>query len=388
MTNSQQTRPATPEEDIKALYGRVAKLNDAVSALLAPGWGSEAGIIPPGHPLHVSEQSAAAQEQGAPVDWKAVAERRERELKTVGEARHRAEKRAEAASRVGTQHMVRAERAEAAAERARALHCRNKHTGDCEHCSASDYPNYSVPHPCATIRALDAPAPAAAEDTEPSEEPADPLGALIESAKRQMVDELGESQRDVDPLEALAYHATGLSYRLERAETAIRHVRDFLTDIDTPDWHAPGTEVALRIRSLLDEALAEPTPATGPNDADTERAVTALAKAYGPMADLNHPAHPANATTTDHDKQMLAAFRRSFATGARAAHEAADEAARVFAALPRSAEQTVTRVIDLHERWVKAGPPPLGTPMSRWWDKRLVELHDAILPPDGQPKEK
>ncbi|MFC7906437.1 hypothetical protein [Streptomyces nigra] len=55
--------------------------------------------------------------------------------------------------------------------------------------------------------------------------------------------------------------------------------------------------------------------------------------------------------------------------------------ARVFAALHRSAEQDVSRVIDLYEQWVKAGPPPLGTPVSRWWDARLVELHDAILPP-------
>lgn len=50
-------------------------------------------------------------------------------------------------------------------------------------------------------------------------------------------------------------------------------------------------------------------------------------------------------------------------------------------------EATIARVIDLYERWVKAGPPPLGTPMARWWDKRLVELHDAILPPANQTKE-
>lgn len=33
------------------------------------------------------------QEQYAPVDWQAIVERRERELKTVGEARHQAETR-------------------------------------------------------------------------------------------------------------------------------------------------------------------------------------------------------------------------------------------------------------------------------------------------------
>lgn len=45
----------------------------------------------------------------------------------------------------------------------------------------------------------------------------------------------------------------------------------------------------------------------------------------------------------------------------------------------------VNRVTDLYGRWVKAGPPPLGTSMSRWWDKRLAELHAAILPAERQP---
>lgn len=60
---------------------------------------------------------------------------------------------------------------------------------------------------------------------------------------------------------------------------------------------------------------------------------------------------------------------------------------RVFAALHRSAEQDVSRAIALYERWVKAGPPPLGTPIARWWDKRLVELHNAIHPPSASPGE-
>ena len=42
-----------------------------------------------------------------------------------------------------------------AVERVRALHVRNEHTGDCEHCSERDYPDYAVPWPCPTIRALD-----------------------------------------------------------------------------------------------------------------------------------------------------------------------------------------------------------------------------------------
>lgn len=55
---------------------------------------------------------------------------------------------------------------------------------------------------------------------------------------------------------------------------------------------------------------------------------------------------------------------------------------RLLGALHRSAHEDVNRVIDLYGRWVKAGPPPLGTSMSRWWDARLAELHAAILPPD------
>ncbi|NUV54602.1 hypothetical protein G6W51_17120 [Streptomyces coelicolor] len=41
-----------------------------------------------------------------------------------------------------------------ALERVHALHRRNEHTGDCEHCSQRDYPDYAVPWPCPTIQAL------------------------------------------------------------------------------------------------------------------------------------------------------------------------------------------------------------------------------------------
>lgn len=44
------------------------------------------------------------------------------------------------------------------------------------------------------------------------------------------------------------------------------------------------------------------------------------------------------------------------------------------------AETALAGVRALRDRWVKAGPPPLGVPMSRWWDKRLVELHAALNP--------
>lgn len=64
-----------------------------------------------------------------------------------------------------------------------------------------------------------------------------------------------------------------------------------------------------------------------------------------------------------------------------------ETAARVFAGLHKSAEQDVSRVIALYEQWVKAGPPPLGVSLARWWDQRLIELHNAIQPPADQTKE-
>lgn len=43
----------------------------------------------------------------------------------------------------------------AAVERVRAQHTRVAITDDCYQCSQRDYPDYSVPWPCPTIRALD-----------------------------------------------------------------------------------------------------------------------------------------------------------------------------------------------------------------------------------------
>lgn len=57
--NMQQARKSTPDEDLRELYHRVAKLSDIASALLAPAWGSEVGIIPTDHPLYVGEKPAA-----------------------------------------------------------------------------------------------------------------------------------------------------------------------------------------------------------------------------------------------------------------------------------------------------------------------------------------
>lgn len=59
---------------------------------------------------------------------------------------------------------------------------------------------------------------------------------------------------------------------------------------------------------------------------------------------------------------------------------------RITAGLARDSAAAVQRVIALYERWVKAGPPALGTSVSRSWDQRLIELRDAVLPDDVQAR--
>ncbi|WP_435218370.1 hypothetical protein [Streptomyces sp. bgisy034] len=45
----------------------------------------------------------------------------------------------------------------------------------------------------------------------------------------------------------------------------------------------------------------------------------------------------------------------------------------------------VQRIVDLRRAWCKAGPPQLGTPVSRWWDRRLIELGEALTRPPSYP---
>ncbi|CAL9314073.1 hypothetical protein [Streptomyces sp. SudanB91_2054] len=191
-----------------------------------------------------------------------------------------------------------------------------------------------------------------------------------------------EYERDHARRRAEAASRVGTEYmvRAERAETAIERVRVLATRLEEFAENALKVDDRSLYRAIASDIYTQldgttPAPAatnatedewTGPlvppilteaiqqHDAETERAVAVLAQAYGPMADLDHPQHPINVEKT----------------------------ARVFAALHRSAEDTVTRVIALYEQWVKAGPPPLCTSTARWWDARLVELHNAIQPAD------
>lgn len=42
------------------------------------------------------------------------------------------------------------------------------------------------------------------------------------------------------------------------------------------------------------------------------------------------------------------------------------------------------RVRALRAAWIAAGPPPIGTSVSRWWDRRLVQLDTALDEPEEQ----
>lgn len=119
---------------------------------------------------------------------------------------------------------------------------------------------------------------------------------------------------------------------------------------------AKQTEAAIAsVRHLVEGAAA--TTSAGISDYDIGRHEMAVAV----LAALDEPPCPAAAEATDRETTT-----------------------RVLAALHRSAEQDVSRAIALYERWVKAGPPPLGTSMSRWWDTRLAELHTALNPTKEQ----
>jgi hypothetical protein len=134
------------------------------------------------------------------------------------------------------------------------------------------------------------------------------------------------------------------------AEAAIERVRAVACDAET---YEDAADVIAAVRAALDEPVSSPEICELPHQTiDEEDACEQRRLTDEPVSG------PAPTQATDTEKT-----------------------ARVFAALHRSAEADVTRVIDLYERWVKAGPPPLGASLARWWDMRLAELHTAILNP-------
>ncbi len=216
-----------------------------------------------------------------------------------------------------------------------------------------------------------------------------------------------ERDRARERAEAASQTGTRFMVRAERAEAAIERVRRAVQEASTSvtpvrAGRTLAGQLAARVLAALDEP-SDPAAAEAPEPAGFE-AIDKIIRCEGPtITVLDEEVKiegvrvegPAKLTVHAGPRRLNLQYN-AFINGGRAelcrddtcaCHAAAtqaterDKTTRVFAALHRSAEQDVSRVIALYQQWVKAGPPPLGTPMSRWWDARLVELHDAIVPP-------
>ncbi|WP_445524771.1 hypothetical protein [Streptomyces cyslabdanicus] len=167
--------------------------------------------------------------------------------------------------------------------------------------------------------------------------------------------------------------------RAEQAEAAAERVRTLLPDAPVDDFLAAGIRPA-DLRAALDGTEQPPSPT--PTDAAEpepsplrEQLAEALARSEGWAWD---PEHGSPSAANIHRYRKLAG----------AAVAAILPTTKLLGALHESAEQDVTRVIDLYERWCKAGPPPLGISLSRWWDERLVELrHAVVVEPAERPSD-
>ena len=183
-----------------------------------------------------------------------------------------------------------------------------------------------------------------------------------------------------------------LRARLGSALACVRLLKIYANGLDHGHQDDIGPLVARRIRSIL-TGLDDAADPREPSTAQTfrERAEDAEAAIERVRSLVTGTAMTTAGSVTEYNigrvdfaRKVLAALDELSAPAATQATEQ-EKTTRVFAALHRSAEQEVTRVINLYEQWVKAGPPPLGVSMSRWWDARLVELRGAIHAPAEQP---
>ncbi len=205
-----------------------------------------------------------------------------------------------------------------------------------------------------------------------------PLDDLTSDQLDALYDQLAAAHRRIKTLEHVAAgnkrHVQAIVPDLERAEAAlvrVHHLAD-LIHAGAP-WLSNHTETAARIRNAIAGPASAATEAAEPDPFSYEERE---------RTGRNSGLHLFTVAPRDPAAEQAAEER---------AREMADQhetTARVFAGLHQSAEDTVSRVITLHEQWVAAGPPPLGTSLSRWWDKRLVELHNAIQPPANPTTEK
>lgn len=347
-TTEEQVLKPTLGEDVTELFSRVAKLNDQMAAVLAPEWGARMGILPEGHPLHPEppEADPEEQEQAASADWEAVARRRERELKQVGEARHRAEEELrrytenESADAAAGSYAGRAERVEAQLTAVADLIA--DHEGD-----------EWAAHPATTaLRGiLDSEEHVIAQ---PSTAQANLLVTVTAPNPANAVRWAGHV-RDLVHAEfggSMGLHSV---IELEPGGTIEPHLTGPLTGIEIRD-PCPWCESspALIPRVLMDEHVTTVHP-------EVRTGAPAI-----PVPD----AEPVIVCTTACDEQHTYGWTCEQFAGIAPEPEAAVEESR--------AEATDARVTALYEQWVKAGAPPLGVPTARWWDQRLVELRGAI----------
>lgn len=185
-----------------------------------------------------------------------------------------------------------------------------------------------------------------------------------------------EYERDRARERAEAASRVGTQYvtRAERADATIERVRALAAQWahtgQAPNACIDMDDAAEAIRAALGkEPGPAATKATEPAPAAREVIAAALYEHGNPglrWADAH-----------EHDRVL-------FGNDADAVLAVILPGTRAIASLARSADADVQRVIALYEQWVKAGAPPLGTSLARWWDARLIELHEAIRPTDGQ----
>lgn len=213
-----------------------------------------------------------------------------------------------------------------------------------------------------------------------------------DSITSDALDALYERAEASDQLANRLAHALAAEFDTT-VDTVLAEARDAIADTTPDDDTAPGRPTHEQLQQRLDDAeetLRHHTETTTtPPSADTlraDQAEAAIARAHH-VANLIDAGAPWTASHHDTANRLREALDGEQDIEPALAATDTATTTRVFAALHRSAEEDVTRVIALHERWVKAGPPPLGTIVARWWDARLVELHDAIRPPASQTQE-
>ncbi|MCX5601585.1 hypothetical protein OOK29_25885 [Streptomyces phaeochromogenes] len=181
-----------------------------------------------------------------------------------------------------------------------------------------------------------------------------------------------------------------LRAELEQAQAAIKRVRALLPDDPADDLRAPSI-VPGGLRAVLDDALAPAEAMRAAGSPVTTDPFTGLvswkaADHVGHGSPCEENADGSCAGPSALREQVIAAILRTVDDGlgatsaeAQLAGDLADSVLAVILPGIRRADAVLDRVTDLCEQWVKAGPPKLGTSLSRWWDARLIELREAIL---------